>query len=137
MRGPSRAATGPGAQDPSEPPEPPPTGRVPRRPRPTFDAPPPDDRPWLGAFRLQVTARAPRLAACFRGVERPGTLKWSAEVVPASGRVSEHALEPTLGSDPLTPAQRECLIAVLSDPPYALAADERSTPSRVGVVLEF
>jgi hypothetical protein len=41
-------------------------------------------------------------------------------------------------SDDLTSRQRGCVIEVLSDPPYQLEPDsDRSTPSRVGLVIEF
>ena len=88
---------------------------------------------------MQVTARSPRLAACFAGVERPGSLKWSASVEPVHGQVSDQKLETTLQSDPLTPEQRDCVMGVLSDPPYRLdtKGEERTTPSRVGLAIEF
>lgn len=115
-----------------------PTGQIPRRERPRFDPEPTDALPWLDAYRMQVAARGPRLAACFVGVPRPGALKWTASVEPRSGRVSDHALEPTLQSDPLTAAQRACALEVLAEPPYRLAPGElRSTPSRVSLAIEF
>ena len=33
--------------------------------------------------------------------------------------------------------QRSCLVDVLSDPPYNLDATDRTTPSRVSLVIEF
>lgn len=129
-----------GPPTPTPPPEPPPEalgGRVERRDRPGFTPPAPDVLPWLATFRLQVTARSPRLAQCFVGVARPGRLKWTAEVEPTSGRVSDHTLESTLSSDPLTAEQRACVLAALSEPPYDLPADGRATPSRVGIAIEF
>jgi hypothetical protein len=126
---------------PSEPPPPPPaplTGRVDRVDRPEFGTAAPAAIPWLDAFRLQVAARSPRLAECFVGAERPGTLKWSALVEPASGKVSDQTLEPTLLSDALTVEQRDCALAVLSTPAYRLQGnDERSTPSRISMAIEF
>ncbi len=125
---------------PSPPPEPPPaplTGQVAARPRPAFQPPPSQELPWLAELQLQVSSRSPRLAACFVGVQRPGTLKWTAMVEPSSGRVSDHTLEPTLQSDPLTQEQRACVLDALSAPPYRLSADEVSTPSRVGLAIEF
>lgn len=119
----------------AEPPEPP--KRVGRRDRPAFDSETPDLLPWIVSLRMQVAARSPRLAQCFIGVERPGRLKWTASVEPQGGLVSDHSLEPTLQSDELTEQQRICVIGVLSEPPYRLPSDERSTPSRVSMVIEF
>ncbi|MEZ4239909.1 MAG: hypothetical protein R3F59_27915 [Myxococcota bacterium] len=120
---------------PPAPEEPP--GAVARKPRPAFEGEPPARLPWLGAFRMQVAARSPRLAACFVGATAPGRLKWTASVAPATGQVSEHVFESVLGADELTQAQRTCVVDVLSDPTYRLAADERATPSRVSMVIEF
>lgn len=123
---------------PVEPEPAPPTERMDPILRPTFQSPPPDPLPWLAAFRMQVAARGPRLAACFVGVERPGALKWSALVEPGSGTVSEHTLEPVLQSDALTAEQRACLLQVLSDPAYALDGEgKRATPSRVSIAISF
>ncbi len=126
---------------PSEPAEPEPVpdkGTMGRKDRPEFQAEPPKPLPWLAAFRMQVAARSPRLAACFVGVQQPGRLKWSTAVEPAQGLVSAHTLEPMLLSQELSRKERECVLAVLSDPPYQLQIDEeRSTPSRVGLVIEF
>ncbi len=129
----------PGADEPEvTPPEAPPNHRVARRDRPEYALEQPEPLPWITAFRLQVAARSPRLAECFVGAHRPGTLKWTAEVEPIHGRVSDHTLEPTLLSDALTRPQRACALEVLSDPPYTLeAGSPRSTPSRVGIVIEF
>ena len=113
-------------------------GRIRRQDRPEFASPAPAPLPWLDAFRMQVAARSPRLATCFVGVSQPGTLKWTTSVEPMTGQVSEHELEPTLLSEPLTRRQKACIIDVLSEPTYQLQANgERSTPSRVGMVLEF
>lgn len=113
-------------------------GRITRQDRPEFQSALPEPLPWLAAFRMQVSARSPRLAECFVGAARPGALKWTALVEPAAGRVSEQSLEPTLLSDALTRQQRLCVQGVLAEPPYALeTAGERSTPSRVGLVIEF
>lgn len=115
-----------------------PGGRISRRDRPSFHAPAPEPLPWLAAFRLQVASRGTRLAACFVGAPRPGALKWTVAVEPRTGRVSDATLLPTLASDDLTSAQRECALDVLADPPYALdPATAPSTPSRVGIVVEF
>jgi hypothetical protein len=112
--------------------------RVAPRDRPAFAGPAPDPLPWLAAFRLQVAARSPRLAECFVGAPRPGALKWSAAVEPRAGRVSDPSLEPTLSTEALTPTQRACALAVLSDPAYRLdAGSGPSTPSRVSLVIEF
>jgi hypothetical protein len=112
--------------------------RVARRDRPEYGNEKPPALPWLDAFRLQVAARSPRLAACFIGAERPGRLKWSASVEPIQGTVSDHTLQPTLSTAALTRQQRSCLVDVLSDPSYRLdAGDPQATPSRVSMVIEF
>ncbi len=134
------APSGPGAgptAPPPAPPSPPIAGRVAPRPRPAFAPPAAEALPWLPAFRLQVAARGPRLASCFAGAERPTTLRWTAQVEPASGRVSDHAFEPTLASEPLTLDQRACVIAALSDPPYAIDAPAGAPPARVSVAIGF
>ena len=114
------------------------TGRIERRDRPEFGSAPPKPLPWIASFRLQVAARGPRLAECFVGAQRPGALKWTASVEPDSGRVSDSVLEPTRESDALTSGQRACVLEVLSDPAYRLQTGEaRSTPSRVGIAIEF
>ncbi len=117
---------------------PPRAGRIERLDRPSYANKPLEPLPWLAAYRLHVTARSPRLAACFVGAQRPGTLRWSASVEPTRGRVGDQTIEPTLASDALTRQQRDCVFQVLSDPPYELeSAGERSTPARVGMVIEF
>ena len=114
------------------------SGRVARRERPSFRSETQEPLPWLASFRLQVAARSLRLAECFVGAPRPGTLKWTAAVEPAHGSVSDQTLEPTLLSDALTRQQRGCVFVVLSDPPYQLESGaERSTPTRIGMVIEF
>ena len=119
-------------------PEPPaPLDKTARRDRPDFQNKPADPLSWIDAFRLQVAARSPRLAECFVGADQPGTLKWTVSVEPGSGRVSDHELEPTLDSADLTSEQRACVLGVLSDPPYRLGGAERSTPSRIGMAIEF
>ena len=122
-------------------PAPPPPPRVSRRPRAAYTPEAPEALPWITALRLQVAARSPRLAACFVGTARPGALKWTAAVDPTVGRVSDQSLEPTLSSDPLSKAQRDCALDVLSTPEYRLEAGTgsaaRSTPARVGLVIEF
>ncbi len=114
------------------------SGRIARRNRPAYESKVLDPLPWLASFRLQVSARSVRLAECFVGAPRPGTLKWTASVEPAQGRVSDQTIEPTLQSDELTRQQRACVFGVLSEPVYQLESDgERSTPARVGMVIEF
>ena len=95
---------------------------------------------WLDEFRLQVAARSPKLANCFRGADRPGALRWTTAMNPGSGQVSNHELEPMGGTLGLNPEQRECLIQALSEPRYQLRhqpTEESSTPSRVSIMLEF
>ena len=117
---------------------PPPRIQMERQDRPEYVSEVPEVLPWVASFQLQVEARSPRLAACFVGAVRPGRLKWTAAVEPGSGRVSEHTLEPTVVDEVLSKGQRTCVIAVLSEPPYRLElGEERATPSRVGLVIEF
>lgn len=119
------------------PPRPPrPTGRVAAKPRPAFEgelAPPP---PWLDALRLQVAARAPRLAACFEGAERPGALLFAAAIHPKDGAVSDATLEPTLQATPPQDAIR-CALDVLEAPRYRLDAEGTALPQRVRLLVEF
>lgn len=125
--------------EPSSPPEPlpirPPIKRI---ERPGFETKPAAPLPWIASFRLQVSARSPRLADCFVGAERPGRLRWSSAVDPVRGQVSEQRLEPVSAWDTLTQEQTECVKAVLAEPAYSLEhGDGPSTPSRVSMVIEF
>ncbi|MEZ4316668.1 MAG: hypothetical protein R3F61_04170 [Myxococcota bacterium] len=127
-----------GPAEPEEVEAPLPNERIPRRARPPFAGQDPAKLPWIDAFRMQVAARSPRLGACFIGADRPGTLRWTTFVEPVEGKVSEHELEPMLLTDDITAQERACVLAVLTEPAYTLPVDEtRSTPSRVGLVLEF
>jgi len=111
---------------------------LPRLDRPELAAPTPTEPDWLQAFRLQVAARAPRLAPCFEGASAPGHLRWSAAVEPRRGTVSDHLLEPLLPEDVITTEARDCALAVLSDPPYRLPSEDApTTPTRVALVLTF
>lgn len=113
-------------------------GRISRRDRPAYESTDLPPLPWLDEFRLQVAARSPRLAQCFVGVTEPGTLKWTVSVEPISGKVSDHDIEPMLQGAPITSQQKACLIAALSEPVYRLQSEqERPTPSRIGMVIEF
>lgn len=115
-----------------------PTPRMTRLDRPTLPAPPPRSPDWLQAFHEQVAARAPRLAACFVGTEQPGALRWSTSVDRASGRVSEHRLQPTLQGASLTEAQESCVLQVLGEPAYKLPFEPgQLLPERVALVIEF
>lgn len=143
--GPGPGAVVPGAAAPSAESTPTPPAasplqspRVQRLDRPALDVTPPGPPPWMEDFRLQVAARSPRLARCFDGVERPGQLKWTTSVHPVEGSVSEHSLEPMLMTGTITAAERDCLLRVLTEPAYRLrTGDQPSTPSRVGLVIEF
>lgn len=87
---------------------------------------------------MQVTVRSPRLAACFNGMAEPGALRWTSSLDPVRGLVSEQSLEPTLSGAVLTAKQENCIMQVLSAPPYALQVEGgRATPSRVSMVIEF
>lgn len=124
--------------EPAEPPPPKFTGRNPKKDRPAFDTPSTKPPPWIASFRMQVAARSPRLAECFVGTIIPGRLKWTSSVEPHDGHVSDHLLEPVLTSADLSRQERECVLDVLTDPPYRLeVGEERATPSRVGIVIEF
>ena len=93
---------------------------------------------WIDEFRLQVAARSPRLAQCFKGSDRPGALRWTASVNPRSGAASDHELEPVGASPELRGEQHECVVRALSSPPYRLTAPEgESLPQRVSLVIEF
>ncbi len=102
---------------------------------------------WLEELRTQVSARSPRLAHCFNGAERPGALRWTASVNPASGWVSEHELEPVGQAVDLSRAQRDCLVLGLSGPAYRLsgalqgalqgARSATALPERISLVIEF
>lgn len=97
-----------------------------------------DSPAWIDEFRLQVSARSPRLAQCFTGSDRPGSLRWTASVNPRSGAVSDHELEPVGAGAELRREQRECVVRTLSSPPYRLTTlQETSLPQRVSLVIEF
>lgn len=112
--------------------------RLAPRPRPRFPALEPPEVPWLEAFRLQVAARGPRLAACFVGADHPGTLRWTAAVEPLSGRVSRAEVVPLLDSAALSRAQEACVLGVLADPVYRLeGGGDQGAPTKLSIVLEF
>jgi hypothetical protein len=97
---------------------------------------------WLEELRTQVSARSPRLARCFNGADRPGALRWTASLNPASGWVSEHELEPVGQAVDLSKAQRDCLVLGLSSPAYRLATQQAAPqaavlPERISLVIEF
>jgi len=126
---------------PTRPAQPPPpiAGRVERVRRPGFVAPAPAARSWLDDFRLQVSARSPRLSECFRGSDSPGGLRWSCALSPSDGATSDHELTPLRGTVAVSPAQRACLVRALSSPAYHLrpGPDAPSAPLRVSMVIEF
>ena len=101
-----------------------------------------------GESKVQVEVRAGdvdvwrnlkrRVLACFEGAASPGTLKWTALVEPASGRVTDQKVETMLGSAPLSRDQRNCVLEVLARPGYDLGETAaRATPTRVSLVIEF
>ena len=104
-----------------------------------FEGAAPSTPPWLDDFRMQVSARSPRLADCFTGTDRPGALRWTTAVNPENGSVSDHSLEPIGGTADLLQDQRECLLKVLSSPVYKIPKQDAGNvlPSRVGIVIEF
>jgi hypothetical protein len=106
--------------------------------RPGYDPGAQQAPSWLDDFRMQVAARSPRLALCFQGADRPGALRWSVALNPASGSVSDHLFEPVGGAD-LSTAQLACLQRTLSVPGYRVTTqdDAQSLPARVSLVIEF
>lgn len=125
-------------------PVPPPPRRKPLRAqiaqqaRASYQGPERASPAWIDEFRLQVSARSPRLAQCFTGSDRPGTLRWTASVNPRSGAVSDHELEPVGAGAELRRDQRECVVRALSSPLYRLSAPQgESLPQRVSLVIEF
>lgn len=126
---------------------PPLRAQIPSQPRARYEGETKAPPSWLEEFRIQVAARSPRLAECFKGSDRPGALRWTAAVNAESGAVSDHELEPLgtgsggwgvmIGSE-----QRACLLRALSNPPYRLraprtAAEKEALPNRVSIVIEF
>jgi hypothetical protein len=113
-------------------------GEVERRPRPGYETSPQLPPDWIDEFRLQATARSPRLAQCFEGSDRPGALRWVAALNPETGTVSDQELEPVGPRSGLTPEQRLCVARALSNPGYRLSAPPaRPFPERVSLVIEF
>jgi hypothetical protein len=105
--------------------------------RPGFEGGKPQSPAWLDDFRMQVAARSPRLALCFKGADRPGALRWNVAVNPESGAVSDHLFEP-IGAADLLATQRDCIQKVLSTPGYHVEnAEKSSLPTRVSLVIEF
>ena len=107
------------------------------RERPPIPPPPVKVPPWVIGFRMQVSARSPRLARCFEGMERPGRIKWTASVEPISGQVSDQVVETQLRSGDLSSRERACVTEVLSSPDYRISAPDETAPTRISVVLEF
>lgn len=86
---------------------------------------------------MQVAARSPRLAQCFKGAERPGALRWDVALNPSSGAVSDQFLE-TVGAVELSAPQRECVERTLSNPGYHVSAlPSEGLPTRVTLMIEF
>lgn len=98
--------------------------------RERWQTPPPRPAPWLATFRMQVSARSPRLARCFEGQREPGALRWQATVDPATGGVSDQRFDTRLAA----PTDR-CLRAVLADPPYRLTGGAGAVP--ITLLIEF
>jgi hypothetical protein len=93
---------------------------------------------WLTEFRLQVAARSQRLAQCFRGAEGPGALRWTTSVNPESGAATDHELEPVGPHADLSREQRDCVVQVLTQPPYRIGAPrDQALPDRVSLLIEF
>jgi hypothetical protein len=94
--------------------------------------------PWLEELRLQVAARSPRLADCFRGADKPGALRWTTGVNPENGAVFDPDFE-LIGDTMWQLGQRECITRVLSNPRYRFQhlPPPSATPPRVSLMLEF
>ncbi len=107
-----------------------------KRPKIAVKAPPPP--PWLDQFRLQVSARSPRLATCLNGAERPGALKLSGLVHAKSGRVTAAKVEPVFRGSTLSQKQLDCLVKKLIEQPYNLKdPDPEAAARRVSLIFEF
>ncbi len=110
----------------------------PRQGRPEFTPEEAETPPWLDAFRLQVSARSPGLAACFVGVNGPGRLQWTTSVSPSVGHVSDHELQPLGSTEELSSLQRTCMLGVLSGPNYTLRVPDGSgAPARVRLLIAY
>lgn len=93
---------------------------------------------WLPQFRLQVSSRSPRLAACLIGTDWPGAMRWSALVHAQSGRVTESVVEPVFRGVSLDEDQLACLIKGLTEQPYVLdEPDPQAAARRVSLIFEF
>jgi hypothetical protein len=113
-------------------------GDVDRRPRPDYETKVQLPPGWIDEFRLQATARSPRLAQCFEGTDRPGALRWVAALNPETGTVSDQELEPVGPRSDLTPEQRLCVARALANPAYRLSRPPAQPfPERVSLVIEF
>lgn len=94
--------------------------------------------PWLEEFRMQVSARSPRLARCFNGAERPGALRWTVSLNPMSGTASEHEFEPVGQGAEISREQQRCLVLALSSPVYRVAGRRgEALLERLSLVIEF
>lgn len=91
--------------------------------------------PWLPALRLQVAARAPRIARCFEGQGEPGAVEWVTTVDPTTGVTADHAFEVIGGGVTLGKPLKACLVAALSTPPYGLEGGEGA--ARISLLIEF
>jgi len=135
---PPRAPTGPAALGSA--PAPSTDGPTPpaldRQPRPAYAADAPRPPTWTDALQLQVTARSTRLSACFEGAATPGLLEWAVTVDPRLGTTSGATLTPLRPADTVRPADRDCALDVLAQPPYRLGAPTEP-PAQVRLVLEF
>lgn len=132
----------PPPQQPAKPSKRPPTiAPIATSPRAAFDVDSRAPPPWLVQLRLEVAARAPRLAQCFAGAEVPGALRWTASVNPSAGTVADSVLEGNTAAVVITARQRACLSAALQDPPLHLAPSaagpSEALTTRVSLVVEF
>ena len=128
----------PAPRPPRKPARGPLAGGVDRRPRAGYETKAQAPAGWIDEFRLQATARSPRLAQCFDGADRPGALRWVAALNPETGTVSDQELEPLGARSELTSEQRLCVARALSNPGYRLSAlPPQPFPGRVSLVIEF
>jgi len=110
--------------------------RIRRRLRTRFVNSVPPEQKWLVAFRLQVAARGPRLAACLEDSPQAGAIRWTTRLSPAEGLATDHAFEPDAITAAITKQQKACLSRVLSKPRYTLPEPPEDV-ANVSLILEF
>jgi len=97
---------------------------------------------WLQEFRIQVAARSPRLAQCFRGTSKPGALRFTTYLDAPTGVIADPLLEGIGGEAPINAKQHQCILGVLAFPRYrfstlSIQEERRALLDRVSLVIEF